>query len=95
VSQIAVDRRWIAHEADALAGQGCGVNETLNTKANGHHAIIRAACGGGSLAARRVDGTPCAKHRSLIDYATLVVSPACFACVKSRSSLPDSLSLAT
>jgi hypothetical protein len=29
---------------------------------------------------------------SLIHYALLVASPACFARVKSRSSLPDSLS---
>jgi len=44
VSQIVVDRRGIAHEADPPAGQGCGLNETLKTKENGHRAIIKAAC---------------------------------------------------
>ena len=74
VPQLAVDRRRIADDADAAAVERRGCEQPFAAQNHRHCTIIE----GRALASGR---------QPLIDYAPLVVSPACFARPESRSSL--------
>jgi len=79
VTELAVHRGRVAHDADAVAVQIMRRQQTVGSQQQRHFTIIGAA----ALASHPF---------ALIDYPPLVVSPACFARAESRSSLEsDSL----
>src|SRR5262249_27216401 len=73
VPELAVDRRRIADDSNAQLVEATRGQKSIAAQKHRHFTII----GGAPLASGR---------GRLIDYAPLVVSPACFARAESRSS---------